>query len=186
MAEKQQPIGIQSVLTQRLVQVLFVILRNVWGAKCLWKQTHGKQTHVHLQMIRWLEDLLNNAGFTSWILIFIFSLDTSFKYSILEELVTDAVSSSYILMSTVFTFGVYDERNKDKELKADMETWADSEWQNIKCHNGELFVMVILNSGKVAMRKTHNDKATRVVMQWMLYSAPSPIPLHKTHAWLQA
>lgn len=53
------------------------------------------------------------------------------------------MSSSYILMSTVFSFGVYDERNKDKELKADMETWADSEWQNIKCHNGELFVMVI-------------------------------------------
>lgn len=37
---------------------------------------------------------------------------------------------------------------------------------------------------RTGLRRTHDDKATGVVMQWMLTPTPHPppTPLHKTHA----
>lgn len=85
-----------TMLIDTVMNSVAVIFRHVWGAQCLRLRNHVKQACVHLQRIRWLEGLLNNAGLSSSMegLIPDVSLDTRFKSSIFKKPVTDAVSSS--------------------------------------------------------------------------------------------
>lgn len=126
--------GIQSILTHRWNERLFVIQRNIWGAPQMFLRivcvqwNHEKQTYVPLWRIRWLQGLLNNARFTRRILILQMSHRIQGSNVLLDKPVIGAVSCSFILMRR----RVYIEKTQTTFCSCKMLMWQKNDSSKMK------------------------------------------------------